>query len=227
MKKSEYNYFAFFDVDETIIYKKSMFSFIKFYALSRLKKFDFITLFKYFYLIFIIKILSKTKTPRENINKIYYKFYKNYNFSSLQEYGEKWFQFLTSTENAFNDAIVNEINLHKSKGAAIVFVSGSFYPCLKPIAKFLMADFIICTKLEVISDKCSGKLIGKPVIGEEKSIKVQELLKEYNYFNYNLCFCYGDHISDLPMLKLIGHPRVVSNCDKLISYAKNHNWIVI
>mgnify|MGYP000659166238 CR=1 FL=1 len=221
------DYYAFFDVDETIIYPKSMFSFLKFYCIKKTLKFNFSVIIKYIYFTFTMKSLAKKNTPREETNKFYYKFYKGYRFSELTKYGHEWFQYLLNKGHFFNEKVLQEIQEHKKNGAKIVLISGSFFPCLDPIAKHVCADRIECTTLEVIHDICTGNILENPVIGQEKANKIKKILLENNTSNNESCFCYGDHISDLPMLKLVGNPRVISNCQQLISYAKEHKWTIM
>jgi phosphoserine phosphatase len=37
-------------------------------------------------------------------------------------------------------------------------------------------------------------------------------------------YAYGDHISDLPLLSLVGHPVVVGAEGALGGYARRHGW---
>ncbi|WP_186647843.1 HAD family hydrolase [Fluviispira vulneris] len=223
----ECTYYNFFDVDETIIKEKSMFSFLRFYTIKMTLKFNIIVLLKYLYYIGLIKYLKTKKFSRNNINEIYYRFYRGVDINELNYYAHEWFDEVKEKSNFFNEKIISEINFHKSNGAKVIFVSGSFKSCLKPIADYIGIDDILCTKMEIINDKCTGKLLNMPVIGQGKSNIIKYHLLKNNFSNYSLCFAYGDHISDLPMLNFVGNPRVVPKCKKLLAHAKKNNWIIV
>ncbi|KAB8030724.1 HAD family hydrolase [Fluviispira multicolorata] len=221
------NYYAFFDVDETIIQEKSMFSFLYFYSKKMVLKLNIIKVIKIFYYFNLIKYLKINKYSRDHINEIYYKFYKGININTLNNHANEWFDKARRRRNFFNSNIINEIYFHKMNGAKVVLVSGSFQACLKPIANYLGIEEILCTQMEILDQKCTGNLLNIPIIGEGKVILIKQLLLKDNFSNYSLCYAYGDHISDLPMLNFVGNPRVVPNCKKLLEYAKEKNWVLL
>lgn len=234
MVKNHYNthngepsYFVFFDVDETVISIKSMFSFLKFYFMQDASTFQLFGWIRYLLTFLRLKLLAKSGAPREFINSEYYKLYRDKEEKIINYHGEKWFSKNVKNKSFFNEKIIGEMRHHKENGANIVFISGSFDACLIPIARYLGADIILATKLEVVSGKYTGKILPPQTIGEGKAEAMQLFLRDINYQNYDKCFAYADHISDLPMLKLVGNPVVVAKCEGLQAYAKNVGWKII
>jgi HAD superfamily hydrolase (TIGR01490 family) len=228
MLNQQFNYVAFFDVDETVISIKSMFSFLKYYSQSLPLPYRLMDYIKYRRQTRLIKKLSAQGLSRSDINIQYYRYYKGVKESLLRTLGNHWHKKCLKEINGFyNQKILSEIVLHKSNGAKIVLVSGSFFPCIEPIADYIKADFILATSLEVAHGKCTGKILNYPVIGEGKAKAIQACLERIGYTNYSNCYAYGDHISDVPMLNIVGNPVVVSRCEKLIGHAKEKNWRII
>ena len=175
-------YYAFFDVDETIIQEKSMFSFLSYYSKKMALKFNIFTVIKYLFFISLIKYLKFKKAPRDYINKIYYRFYKGIEINTLNNFGNEWFNEARKKNNFFKPNIINEIRSHKMNGAKVIFVSGSFQACLKPIAEYLDIDEILCTEMEVVNEKYTGKLLNIPAIGKGKLILIKRIFLFVHYY---------------------------------------------
>ncbi len=215
-------YYVFIDVDETLIKFKSMFSFLEFLALEN-------KLIKRRYNLFKIKLkfARPFNIKREKINRMYYKLFHNLEESCIFEYGQKWFRQL-DLYKIFNHNVLQEINMHRKLNAEVVLISGSLLPCLQPIAIYLGLTTILCTKQEINkSGKYTGKLIDYPIIGYGKAMAVQKFLKNNCFAALDNCYAYADDISDLPLLKLIGHPIVVPLHKSLLNIAKQNHWGIL
>ena len=224
----EFPYYAFFDVDETLINTKSMFDFMKYFFSKECNRFSLqLGTYKYFYYRYKLKFLSKIGFSRLLINKLYYLAYKNRNIKITKNLGEMWFQEKMHTKGFFNHKIINELEEHKRNGAGIVLVSGSFDACLSPLKKYLKADYCLCVNLETSNGKYTGKVIQPQTIGEGKAKAIKSFLTEQKFTNLQGCYAYGDHLSDIPMMKLVGNPIAVVNNESLKNYAIKHGWRTI
>src|SRR3990167_412191 len=198
---------AFFDVDQTVIYIKSMLKFLDFLARVCLvgdKK------IQKRYLIFskIIQMLYACKISRRLINRFYYYFFKGIKQKDLKRFGETWFLSLDKTE-LFNDKVVRELKLHQESGDEVVLISGSFHSCLDPIAAYLNVNDIICTQQEIDREGCfTGRILPPQIIGEGKKTAITMFLQQRN-IDPGSCFVYADDMSDLPILRLVGNSVVI------------------
>jgi HAD superfamily hydrolase (TIGR01490 family) len=221
-------YFAFFDVDETIISIKSMFSFLKFFLLQEAKWFKPLGYLKFFFIYYKLKFLSKCGKPREVINALYYKEYKGKIAQFVHSCAELWYtDNCRNNPHFYNQKVIDEIHHHKINNAKIILVSGSFEACLLPIAKDLNCDAILATNLEAIEGRYTGNILGIQMIGNGKAEAIKQYLENYKFITTAACYAYGDHISDLSFLKLVGHPVAVINCKQLETYAINNGWKTI
>ena len=142
--------------------------------------------------------------------------------------GQKWFNKINKNKSdLFNKKILHEIKKHKEAGAGIVLVSGSFPPCLDPLAKYIGADYLLASKLETKQGVITGNLLPPQCIGRGKMTAIELFMSSQNSDNYQDCFAYSDHISDLAMLERVGNPVVVLNDPILATHASNKGWKII
>lgn len=217
--------YAFFDVDGTLLKFTSMINFIDFF-------------FQSYYGKKIGKIKSQDYTwrrhndyknyNRDKLNRIYYANYRGIEEQFLQNCGKKWFnEIVLNDENAFNLKVIKEIKKHQNYDDRVVFVSGSFFACLDPIAEYLNVQHCLCIK-PIVKEGClTGEIEMPQTIGKGKAEAIRLFLDDDSEQVLSESYAYGDHISDLDMLSLVGHPRVVASDPKLIALAKENNWKIL
>ncbi len=218
-------HYAFFDVDGTIIYTKSMFSFLKYFYLN-----FFDTKMVVAYKVIKMKFFFYEKVfrlKREKINRLYYNIFSNIKEADLNAIGEKWFLECLSDPGLYNEWVMERVKAHKNTGGSIVLVSGSMNSCLRSLAIKIGADFIICTKQKIINGYYTGEIEDPQTIGEGKAEAIRLFCKEKNYNDLQNCHAYGDHLSDLPMLKIVGHPHIIKGDPRLERKAKINGWEII
>jgi HAD superfamily hydrolase (TIGR01490 family) len=115
------------------------------------------------------------------------------------------------------------VRRHKAAGEAIVFVTGSVDFIVEPFAKELGAAHVIAARLEEHEGRFTGKLVGSPVGGEEKTERIRRLAAEQGIALAH-SHAYGDSINDLPMLEAVGFPHAVNPDRKLRRLAHRRGW---
>jgi HAD superfamily hydrolase (TIGR01490 family) len=213
--------YAFFDVDETIISIKSMFSFINLYftqypnhALQQAFTEEMQTL------------LANTQN-RHIANKRYYEYFKHFPINKVKTVCDLWFKkHAANNAEFYHRNVVQQLKHHQNNGTECVFVSGSFKELLQPIADELGVNYMLCTRLLRTEFGYTGEIGHPQTIGAGKAEAIRLFLKANNG-DARSCFAYGDDISDVHMLELVGHPRVVSGEKSLEKYAQTINWQII
>ena len=123
--------------------------------------------------------------------------------------------------------VAARLKMHQLDGYEPVFVSGSSEDFIYPIAKFLGVKYILATRMLV---DCNGYYTGEIVssmIGDGKRDAVKIFIENNDAISDN-CLGYGDHISDLPFLKILGFPHVVAyEHQELFHIAKENGWPII
>ena len=211
---------AFFDVDETLINIKSMLDFLMFYCRQppcQEPSINFIAVKDK------LTTLQQAAISREQLNREYYKVFIGVSWSYLMALGRSWFASQPTT--FYQQPILDRLRHHQTLGDTVIFVSGSFIPCLKPIADDLGVKHILCSDLILINDLVTGDL-NQQVIGHGKSQVIKKYAKKNNISLID-SFAYGDDISDVSMLKSVGHPVAVGHCPQLLSISQAKKWAVI
>ncbi len=115
---------------------------------------------------------------------------------------------------------------HRSEGARIVMLSAALSYICDPIGKHLEMDHIISSHLEIKDGLFTGKPTGRLCFGVEK-LKSMKLYCQENPCELSNDYYYADSISDLHVLKVVGHPVCVDPDKRLANYAKRHKWQVM
>lgn len=203
--------YAFFDVDETLLKIKTIFEFFRYYIYSNNQLSAEEAENNYNSFLEYLNIFSKDNT-REEVNAHFYKVYKDTDIDKLFILGNEWWNSFSPFNKIFNEEVLKKFYWHQSNGYRTVLVSGSMECCLLPLKHYLNADFLICTSLEIIDGKLTGELLGKPNIGEGKANNILKLIdKNFSSTDFLNSYAYGDHSSDIPMLKLVGNQYMVVN----------------
>ena len=125
----------------------------------------------------------------------------------------------------YKDA-VSEIALHKAKNAKVVILSSALTAICRQMAEHLNLDDIICSELEVKNGYMTGHPLGHLCFGEEKAIRLRRYCEIFN-FSLSEAWYYGDSISDLHALNVVGNPVCVNPDKKLKKTAKRRDWKIV
>lgn len=208
---------ALFDVDETLIRLKSMFSFLdhlltvqgwsatdRKLALERFSRF------------------SESGASREEVNAAFYRGLAGFSRSWVLAQGDEWFDQKLAGGNFFHEEVLRELRLLRDSGTRIALVSGSFDACLSPLAAAVLADDLICSEPETDGDVYTGELPA-PMIGEGKSRAAQALIERLGLTAAQVR-AYGDHPSDVPLLRCAQEGVVVGQNAEMLRLASLAGW---
>lgn len=204
---------AFFDVDETLIDVKSMFSFLEFHLADPER---------YRAAADALTRAARAGVPREVTNRDYYRTYAGADVAAVAESGRRWFARERRRDGFFHPHVVAELRRLKADGFRIALVSGSFRACLDPVAEHLGAEHVLCSEPEVAGGRYTGEVLGT-VIGEGKATAARALMRRWGA-RPEECVAYGDHASDLPLLSCVGHAGVVGDDPVLAGHAGRLGW---
>jgi HAD superfamily hydrolase (TIGR01490 family) len=213
--------YAFFDVDNTILNFKTMFSFQDFYYRwadpehGQRESEQFAAMFKE---------LEHSGKDRMFLNRLFYRSYKGRLVEKVRTCTEEWFAFEKKKRgNLYIDATVKALNAHRAEGLEPVFVSGSTVELLAPLARELEVQHCLATRLETSGGQYTGEIDGLQHIGQGKAEAVRRFIAQ-NEANSEASFAYGDHHTDIPMLEVVGNPVAVIGDAELAKYAQSKAW---
>ncbi len=122
--------------------------------------------------------------------------------------------------------IRNEVHEHRTKGARVILLSSALPYLCDPVAESLEMDDVVCSSLEVIEGKFTGKARRRLVFGREKAVRMKEYCQQ-NSFDLSPAWYYGDAFTDRFVMKIVGNPVAVKPEIRLGRLAKRHGWKVI
>lgn len=212
---------AFFDVDETLITAKGMFDFLRYWLALQGDDGSI-----YEQRTSELLDIARRGLPREEGNRLYYSNFAGAPVAEVMAVGRDWYADYRSRPTPFVAASVAALVRHKAAGDRVVLVSGSFPPCLTPLAEDVEADLVLCTEALVAADGTFTGEVGTSMIGTAKADAVSDLVSQLGMSAEN-CFAYGDHSSDLDMLQSVGRPVVVGADPVLVEHAGKHGWPIL
>ena len=211
---------AFFDVDETLIRTKSMFSFLRFLGQHGLAKDTEETIDRLYK-------LSAHGVDRSEINRLYWMSYRGLDAEDVKSAARHWLDEACGADREFLITVtVKRLRAHQQSGHRIALVSGSGIDILQPLTSLIGADYTLATRLKELNGRYTGEIVLPVMIGEGKAQAASTLAAQLKAELRN-CFAYGDHISDLPLLNLVGHPVAVGEEGALGDHARGLGWPVL
>ena len=208
---------AFFDVDETLITGKSMFTFLRLHFELCGKPPAW-----YFAIADHLAAMAEAGASRADTNREYYRAFSGQPVRKIAEHGKRWFERSLSIPGFFHPPAVSALHRHRAAGDQTVLVSGSFSACLDPIAEALGADAVLCSE-PIAADGIYTGEVAKTMIGDAKGIAAAEYARAHGIAPAD-CAAYGDHASDLALLSAVGHPPVVGADPVLAALATDLGW---
>lgn len=125
--------------------------------------------------------------------------------------------------DAIRPEIYSEIKFHREHNAEIVILSSVMIEICRLLGSHLGVDNFICTVMEVVDGVLTGLPEKNFCFEDEKRVRLKEYCEIWHY-NLSEAFYYGDSISDLPALEVVGHPVCVAPDRKLSGIANKRDW---
>jgi HAD superfamily hydrolase (TIGR01490 family) len=208
---------VFADVDETLITVKSMMRFLR-HHLDRTDggrhEYDRIE--------GTLNRLAESGTPRTELNRLYYRAFVGQPVETVMRHGREWFDRELVGGRLFHEPVLAACRAYRERGVRIALVSGSFDPCLAPIAEHVAASWTLCGG-PVAADGIYTDELLPTVIGPGKAVAVRRLLSATGV-DAAECVAFGDHASDLPMLLAVGSAVVVGDDPVLVEQGTRRGW---
>lgn len=144
-------------------------------------------------------------SDRETLIADYLRLLTGQSWSHLVRWGQQWYEQVG--RDLLVPAVLAQLNGHRHREDSVVFVSGSWLPCLLPIAVELGVEYVYCCQVEVEGGVLTGT-VRSVMLGSAKAEAVQEFARRHQV-DLSDCFAYGDDIGDADMLSQVGHPVAV------------------
>jgi HAD superfamily hydrolase (TIGR01490 family) len=116
---------------------------------------------------------------------------------------------------------------HQDAGRRVYIVTAASQELADTLAHVLALDGAVGSQFSEVRDGVyTGHPAGLFVYGNEKALAIQRLA-EREGLDLAQSYAYSDSASDLPMLRLVGHPVVVNPDSTLLKAARAERWEVL
>ncbi|HUS16411.1 MAG TPA: HAD family hydrolase [Chloroflexia bacterium] len=112
---------------------------------------------------------------------------------------------------------------HQREGHITVLLSGSLDFLLAPLQTELGADHLICTHMEEVRGRFTGRIAGEWPYGDTKALLIRHFAEAHGV-NFDASYAYADHHSDEAVLALFGHPVVINPKPNMQAIATGRQW---
>ncbi len=120
-------------------------------------------------------------------------------------------------------AAIRRVREHRANGHRTVLVTAAARPFIEPLAPLF--DLVIGAELEVRDGRYTGFMSAPPLVGEARAAWLRRYAQQEE-INLKRSYAYADSYSDLPLLRAVGNPVVVSPDSALVRFARRKRWPV-
>ena len=114
------------------------------------------------------------------------------------------------------------IALHREEGRAIYVVSSSPEEIVRPLARHFGVADVLATRAKIVDGRYTGELEFY-CYGEAKGDAIREVAQARG-IDLEASYAYSDSATDLPMLRVVGHPVAVNPDRELRKEAEALGW---
>lgn len=205
---------AIFDIDFTITRRETLMEFYKYIVSKDIKNVRFLPRALYGGLMYGLKVYDERK-----VKEVFLKFIENIEEKDLAILTKRFYDERLSTI-LYKDAL-DMIDKLKKDGYMVVLISASPEFYIKEFYAIDSVDLIIGTRFTFEDGKFIRKMNGNNCKGQEKVVRLMEVLKEKNIeVDFKNSYMFSDSLSDKPLLDLVGNPY-------LINYKKKHHFEIL
>src|SRR3954471_3300621 len=115
---------------------------------------------------------------------------------------------------------------HQDEGRPAFIVTAASQELAELLARVLVLDGAIGTRSDVKDGVYTGQPEGPFVYGEGKAVAIREMA-ERDGVELEESWAYWHSVSDLPMLRVVGHPVVVNPDANLTRIAREERWDIM
>lgn len=220
---SEFGRIAAFDFDGTCIDGNSPVALVFTLARKRMLKKRVIALILWWAAKYKLRLPQDESWVREQV-------FTSFNGRKVDEVDHYLSEFYDKEiDKRFRPEADRTMQAHIDKGDTVIVVSASFEPIIIRAMDSHPFDAQISTRMRIADNGTyTNKVDGAPVEGTEKLARIQQFGDEnFGKGNWSLVAAYGDHHSDIPMLRASEEAYAVNPDTTLKREAVKNHWHIL
>jgi HAD superfamily hydrolase (TIGR01490 family) len=122
--------------------------------------------------------------------------------------------------------VIEALERHKANGEHVVILSAALEPVVRALSRRIGVEDCVGTECEMSGGRYTGRIDGPVPHANEKTRIAASFMARLDCSAMD-CWAYGDHESDLSLLRWVGHPVAVSPKPGLLAAATKAGWPII
>jgi HAD superfamily hydrolase (TIGR01490 family) len=216
---------AIFDFDGTLYPQetfKLMMNYMKKHPIHASKYQPFYRALMKPYLAYKMKLYPENKMKAKSMQ-----LYLNALKDMPQQEVENYFKDMSKEmHNELNVTVVNRLKKHLIDGDHVLLVSGAFAPMLNEVTRDLAIHDVIGTQIPMSNGTIDTETAIYHIQGERKNEMIEQALQGLD-IDWKNSSAYGDSISDITVLELVGNPVAVRPESRLQAIAEDRKWEIL
>lgn len=144
--------------------------------------------------------------------------------AEIKAFCEQWYAEVV--RDYLVPAMLERVEEHRRAGHELALLSSSTNYLAEPLARDLRVEHLLVTRLEVVDGRFTGRAITPVCYGRGKVHWARAFARDRDV-DLAQSFFYTDSVTDVPVLELVGHPRIV-NPDRLLRReARRRGWEIV
>jgi len=216
---------AIFDFDGTLYPQETftlMMNYMKKHPVHSSKYQSFFRALMKPYLAYKMKIYPENKMKAKSM-QLYLDALKGLHQREIETYFE---DMSKGMRNELNGRVVERLKHHLIEGDHVLLVSGAFTPMLNEVTRDFAIHDVIGTEIPISNGKLDTDKAIYHIQGERKNEMIEKALQGFD-IDWENSSAYGDSISDITVLELVGNPVAVRPESRLKAVAEQRNWEII
>ncbi len=165
---------------------------------------------------FQMGVISATKAAQQTASVV-----RGFQVDYFWQLVQRWFDEMLV--NHINEGAIEAVNRHAEQGHILLVCSASPQFSVKPVTDYLKIPHYISSEWLTSGGRLTGKVRLPLAHGEGKVLYVREWAEKLGV-DLSSSYFYSDHISDRPLLELVGHPIAVGPEPGLRQLSLQRQW---
>jgi putative phosphoserine phosphatase/1-acylglycerol-3-phosphate O-acyltransferase len=117
------------------------------------------------------------------------------------------------------------VRAHLKKGHTVAIITSATPYQVRPTARELGIEHVLCTELEVKDGVFTGAVVQPTCFGPGKVTAAESLAEQFGA-DLDKSYFYSDSYDDIQLLERVGNPRPLNPNNKLLAVAEQRGWPV-
>lgn len=216
---------AIFDFDGTLYPQETytvMMNYLKEHPVHSSKYKKFYKALMKPYLAYKMKLYPEGKMKAKSM-QLYLNALKDLSQEELEEY---FIEMSNGMSKDLNQTVVERLKKHLIDGDHVLVVSGAFTTMLNEVTKEYAVHQVIGTEIPYSNGSLDTEKEIFHIQGIRKNMMIDQALDGYD-IDWENSTAYGDSISDISVLELVGNPVAVRPENRLRSIAEERKWEIL